>query len=145
MKKRSMPIATRSMDFRRMPTDYAGLVGLFPPRPIHDKADLANATEIIDAMAGHDLTPDQEDYLDVLSDLVAKYEEARSPLRRKRTTPLERLRYVVEQAGMTASDLGRLLGNRGLGSLILRGRRQLSKTHIRILAEHFLLDAGYFF
>jgi HTH-type transcriptional regulator/antitoxin HigA len=140
-----MKTATRSMDFRRMPKDYAGLVRLLPPRPIHDKVDLANATEMIDALAGHDLTPDQEDYLDVLSDLVAKYEEDRSPLRRTRSTPLERLRFVVQEAGMTASDLGRLLGNRGLGSLILRGRRQLSKTHIRVLAEHFRLDPGYFF
>jgi antitoxin component HigA of HigAB toxin-antitoxin module len=107
--------------------------------------DLRNATEVVDAMAGHDLAPDQEDYLDVLSDLVQKYEDAHSPVRRRSSTPLERLQYLAEQAGMTASDLGRLLGNRGLGSLILRGRRQLSKTHIRILAEHFRLDAGYFF
>jgi antitoxin component HigA of HigAB toxin-antitoxin module len=140
-----MKTATRSMDFRRMPKDYAGLVRLLPPRPIHDKVDLANATEMIDALAGHDLTPDQEDYLDVLSDLAAKYEDDRSPLRRTRSTPLERLRFVVQEADMTASDLGRLLGNRGLGSLILRGRRQLSKTHIRVLAEHFRLDPGYFF
>jgi len=140
-----MKTATHSMDFRRMPRDYAGLVRMAPPRPIHDKVDLANATEVIDALAGHHLTPDQEDYLDVLSDLVQKYEEERSPARRVRSTPLQRLRYLMEQAGMTASDLGRLLGNRGLGSLVLRGRRQLSKTHIRTLAEHFRLDPGYFF
>jgi HTH-type transcriptional regulator/antitoxin HigA len=140
-----MKTAARSTDFRQMPRDYAGLVRLLPPRPIHDKVDLANATEILDAMAGHDLTPDQEDYLDVLSDLVRKYEDEHSPVRRRGSTPLERLQYLVKQAGMTASDLGRLLGNRGLGSLVLRGRRQLSKTHIRTLAEHFRLDPGYFF
>ena len=140
-----MKTASRSMDFRQLPKDYAGLVRAFPLRPLHDRVDLKNATEIVDAMAGHDLTPDQEDYLDVLSDLVQKYEEAHWPVRRRSSTPLERLQYLVEQAGMTASDLGRLLGNRGLGSLILRGHRQLSKTHIRILADHFRLDPGYFF
>jgi HTH-type transcriptional regulator/antitoxin HigA len=118
---------------------------MFPPRPIHDKVDLANATEIVDALAGHDLTRDQEDYLDVISDLLQKYEDEHSPMRRAASTPLERLRVLVEQAEMSASDLGRLLGNRGLGSLVLRGQRQLSKTHIRILAEHFRLDPGYFF
>ena len=41
---------------------------------------------------------------------------------------------------MKAADLGRLLGNRGLASLILHGRRTLSKTHIRILADHFQVD-----
>jgi HTH-type transcriptional regulator / antitoxin HigA len=140
-----MKTAARSTDFRRMPKDYAALVRMFPPRTLHDRADLANATEIVDAMAGHDLTADQEDYLDVLSDLVQKYEDEHFQIRRSRSTPLERLQYMVEQAGMTASDLGRLLGNRGLGSRVLRGRRQLSKTHIRILAEHFRLDPGYFF
>jgi HTH-type transcriptional regulator / antitoxin HigA len=139
-----MKTAARSIDFRRMPRDYAGLVEMLPPRPVHDKVDLANATEVLDAMAGHDLTADQEDYLDVLSDLVEKYEQEHSPVRRRGSTPRERLAYLVDQAGMTASDLGRLLGSRGLGSLVLRGRRQLSKTHIRILAEHFRLDAGYF-
>jgi len=128
-----------------MPKDYSGLVRMLPPRPIHGKVDLANATEILDAMAGHDLTTDQEDYLDVLSDLVQKYEAGQEAALRAESTPVERLRFVVEQSGMTASDLGRLLGNRGLGSLVLRGQRQLSKTHIRILAEHFRLDPGYFF
>ena len=140
-----MKTTHRMMDFRRMPKDYAGLVRMLPPRPIHDKVDLANATEILDAMAGHDLTADQEDYLDVLSDLVHKYEAAQEAALRAESTPVERLRFVVEQAGMSASDLGRLLGNRGLGSLVLRGQRQLSKTHIRILADHFRLDPGYFF
>ena len=140
-----MKTTSRSMDFRRLPRHYAGLVRMFPPRPIHDKVDLANATEIVDALAGHDLTRDQEDYLDVLSDLLQKYEDEHSPMRRAASTPLERLRFLVEQAEMSASDLGRLLGNRGLGSLVLRGQRQLSKTHIHILAEHFRLDPGYFF
>jgi len=45
---------------------------------------------------------------------------------------------------MTASDLGRLLGQRQLGATILRGDRKLSKTHIRRLAEHFHVDAGLF-
>jgi antitoxin component HigA of HigAB toxin-antitoxin module len=43
---------------------------------------------------------------------------------------------------MTASDLGELLGNRSLGSKVLRGERELSKTHLRILAERFKVDAG---
>jgi hypothetical protein len=56
-----MKTATLSMSFRQMPKLYAGLVRMLPPRPLHDKADLESATEILDAMAGHELTPDQED------------------------------------------------------------------------------------
>jgi antitoxin component HigA of HigAB toxin-antitoxin module len=45
---------------------------------------------------------------------------------------------------MTASDLGRLLGNRTLGAAILAGRRALSKTHIKKPAEHFGVEPGLF-
>jgi antitoxin component HigA of HigAB toxin-antitoxin module len=50
----------------------------------------------------------------------------------------------LEQNDMTASDLGKLLGNRSLGSKILRGERELSKQHFRILTERFKVDAGLF-
>jgi hypothetical protein len=41
-------------------------------------------------------------------------------------------------------SLGALLGNRSLGSKILRGERELSKTHLRILADRFKVEAGLF-
>jgi len=44
----------------------------------------------------------------------------------------------------TLPGLGRLLGNRSLGSLILNGRRQLSKAHIEKLSEHFGLSPAVF-
>ena len=45
---------------------------------------------------------------------------------------------------MSVSDLGRLLGQRELGSKILRGDRELSKAHIRTLANHFRVTAAMF-
>jgi len=53
-------------EFDRLPKDYAGLCRLLTPRPLHDQVELENVTEITDAMAGHKLTPDQEDYFDLL-------------------------------------------------------------------------------
>jgi antitoxin component HigA of HigAB toxin-antitoxin module len=50
----------------------------------------------------------------------------------------------MEESGTTTADLGRLLGNSGLASQIMLGRRELSKSHIRTLSQHFKLDAGYF-
>ena len=59
-------------------------------------------------------------------------------------TPVELLRSLMTEHGMSESDLGRLLGDRSLGHRILRGQRELSKAHIRILSEHFSLDAAAF-
>ena len=48
----------------------------------------------------------------------------------------------IDGRPVSLDDLGRLLGNRPLGSLILNGKRELSKAHIRKLAEHFAVDPG---
>ena len=45
---------------------------------------------------------------------------------------------------MTASDLGRLLGNRTLGAAILSGQREMSKNHVKNLADHFKVDPALF-
>ena len=50
------------------------------------------------------------------------------------------IRSLLKERGMSASDLGRLLGDRSLGHRVLTGERELSKAHIRVLADHFSLD-----
>ena len=127
-----------------LPRDYARLTRMYPLRPVRDRQEADRATEIIDALAGHELTPDQEDYLDVLSTLLAHYETENDPVRLSPNRPLANLKRLMEDHQMTASDLGRLLGNRALGSKILRGERRLSLSHIRKLMKHFALDAGAF-
>lgn len=131
-------------DFKCLPRTYAGLVEMLPPRPLHDSVDYDNAVEMIDRLAGHNLTADQEDYLDALATFVEAYERRRYPMEEGGISPLETLKFLLAEHDMTASDLGRLLGNRTLGAAILSGRRSLSKTHIKKLAEHFKVQAGVF-
>ena len=135
---------TGKRNYQSIPQTYSALVKILPPRPIHDEVDLANATEIIDWMAGFNLNADQEDYLDAISTFVEAYEDAHYPFDDSKLTPLEVLKFLLEGRDMNASDLGRLLGNRTLGAAILSGKRNLSKTHIKKLAEHFKLDPGVF-
>jgi len=90
-----------------------------------------------------DLNKDELDYLDVLTDLVEAFDAAHYPAPDE-GTPSERLKALLEESGTSTAELGRLLGNSGLASQILLGRRELSKSHIRILSRHFKLDASYF-
>ena len=125
---------------------YLELVRQFPLRPIRTKREYAAAAKIVDALAvrGEEhLNADEADYLDVLTDLVEAFDDEHFPPPDD-STPLERLQALLEESGMTRADLGRLLGNSGLASQILLGRRELSKAHIRTLSRHFKLDAGYF-
>ena len=139
MKKTVSPMA-----FAALPRDYQSLIALFPLRPIHDNVDLDNATEIADALAGHDLSPDQEDYFDVLTTLMNEYERSHLPMPERHHDPIGNLKFLMEQHALTASDIGRILGQRELGSKILRGDREMSKTHIRALADYFHVNAGLF-
>ena len=135
---------TTKTDFRRLPKTYSALVAMLPPRPIHDDVELANATEVIDRLAGFTLNADQEDYLEAISTFVEAYEAERFPMDDSQLTPLDALKALLAEHGMNASDLGRLLGNRTLGTPILSGRRALSKAHVKKLAEHFKVEPGLF-
>jgi len=99
--------------------------------------------EVINALTRlPEMSKGQLDYLESLSVLVEDYEETR--WEEPNLSPLDLLQFLMEQHGMNASDLGRLLGERSLGPKILNGDRDLSKTHIRKLAEKFAVNPGLF-
>ena len=123
------------------------LVKQFPLKVIRSERELDAATRVAMGLAIRgeaNLSEGETAYLDVLDRLIEDYEERHHAMPMRTATPLERLQSLVEEAGMSASNLGRLLGNRSLGSLLLTGRRELSKAHIRTLSEHFRIQAGYF-
>jgi HTH-type transcriptional regulator/antitoxin HigA len=128
-----------------LPEEYLQLVQWRPLMRIKDEVDLDNATELMDRLAVlDDPTQGQGEYLDVLTTLVEEYEREHHDIDASGMTPLELLRYLVEQSGMTASALGNLLGQRQLGSAILRGARGMSKAHVVRLADYFKVDARLF-
>jgi HTH-type transcriptional regulator/antitoxin HigA len=130
--------------FKDLPKDYPGLLALHMLRPIHDKVDYGNALEILDAMAGHTLNPDQDDYFEALALFVEAYESSNLPgLPTKRGLPL--LKHLAEENGLSGADLSRLLGtDRSLGVRILSGERNLTVEHARKLAARFQVPMEVF-
>ncbi len=131
---------TRTLTNDDIPETYAELVGLLTPRPLHDDVDYRNALAVLDAMAGFKMNADQEDYFEAITTFVEKYEACHHAIDEANMTPVELLRSLMDEHAMSESDLGRLLGDRSLGHRILNGERELSKAHIRILADHFSLN-----
>ncbi|MCE5231594.1 hypothetical protein LLG95_18605 [bacterium] len=128
---------------------YSGMKRRILPalRPIRSDGELDAAVDLaekleMEADSGR-MSRDRADYLEVLAMLIERYEDEHHPIRELPTVHA-RLKALTEAAGMNASDLGRLLGNRALGNKLLRGEREPSKTHIRRLAEHFSIDPGFF-
>ena len=140
-----MKQAIGQIRFADLPADYAGLCRRHLPRPIHDRVDYENTTEITNALAGHDLTPDQEDYFDLLCSLIEDYDRERVASPARKITGLAALQHLLDENGMSAADLARLLDvHRTLGAMILRGERQLTLAHVRTLAERFKVSADLF-
>jgi HTH-type transcriptional regulator/antitoxin HigA len=133
------------IEFARLPKDYSGLCRILTPRPIHDRVDFENVTELTDALAGHKLSPDQEDYFDLLCRLIEDYEKEHAQLDASSVTALQALQHLLDAHEMSAADLARLLGvHRTLGAMILRGERQLTLAHVRTLGKHFNVSADLF-
>ena len=87
----------------------------------------------------------EQDYLEVLSDVVAAYDEKHFPIPSDDLSSHGSPAAMVSDADMTHGDLAAILGvSRPLASLLANGRRQLTASHIRKLAARFRVDAGYF-
>jgi HTH-type transcriptional regulator / antitoxin HigA len=126
---------------------YLALIDRFPLRPLRSEHDYDAAVAVLDTLAVRpegSLDAGEQDYLDTLTLLVEVYDREHYDIDAKPHDPLAMLKYVMQESGTTQADLGRLLGNRALASLILNGHRQLSKTHIRKLASHFKVSPALF-
>ncbi len=128
-----------------VPRTFEELNAELPLRPVRDGVDYDNAIGMADRLAVLvRRTRDQEDYLETLTELVGRYEDEHFAQDLSHVSPVDALKYLCEQNGLNASALGELLGNRSLGSKILRGERDLSKEHIRTLCERFAVSADLF-
>jgi HTH-type transcriptional regulator/antitoxin HigA len=128
---------TRYNTARRLPGRFEGLVRLMPPRAIMDDVDHQNTTGMIDRlMASGRLTRGQSAYLETLVQLVEAYEASHHTI--GLPGGLAALRHLMDENGMSASDLGRLLGvHASMGSKILKGERSLTVDHLKRLAARF--------
>ena len=89
------------------------------------------------------MAPGEQDYFDTLTMLVENYDKEHYA-ESAQDEPLSMLKYMMQESNMSQAELGHLLGNRALASLILNGHRQLNKSHIRKLADHFKVSPALF-
>jgi HTH-type transcriptional regulator/antitoxin HigA len=109
-------------------------------RAIHNDDDLTAALRRIDEIFEAGPGSPEDDELDVLTYLVEKFERERYPM--PAATPLEVLKFAMEQNGYAQSDLAELLGSRSRASEILNGKRDLTLEQIRVLHARWRIPAG---
>lgn len=125
-----------------IPSTYHALcTRLWLPRPIHDRKTAAEATAVADALAGFPLNEEQEDYLEAVALFLEEYEGSQV----SRVSGRQLLRHLCEENDINGTALSNILGaSRLLGSMLLRGDRNITADHARSLGKHFKLDPGAF-
>jgi HTH-type transcriptional regulator/antitoxin HigA len=126
--------------------DYLKLIERFPLRPIRSGVEHGKAVKILSDLIGSgSQTRGERDYTDALVLLIENYERNHVRFAAARMSPLDLLKYLMKEHGMTAADLGRAMGTtRALASMILNGRRDISKANAKALGERFALEPGAF-
>ncbi|MGH6805189.1 MAG: helix-turn-helix domain-containing protein [Methyloceanibacter sp.] len=95
-----------------------------------------------------DIVGDDEDHelvdlLDIVSTLVAQYENTHHP-ELPPAEPREVLRFFMEQHDLRQSDLAKELGSQSVVSEVLAGRRDLNTRQVRALAKKFSVSPAVF-
>ena len=125
---------------------YLQCVIRFPLRAIktekqHDQA-VAELARL--SIRGH-LDEGELQYVEALAKLIGDYEDnAGHRIKVSTGDPIEVLKFLMNESKMSVSALGKIIGSQGVASEVLSRQRELSKAHIRKLAEHFHVNPGLF-
>src|SRR5438046_400745 len=108
---------------------YLELVRQFPLRPIRSDAELDRAIAVVNSLVDREeLTTDEDDYLEVLGDLVEKYETEHHPI--PPVSDADMLRHLIEARGTTQAAVAAETGIAvSTVSEILAGKRGLNRRH----------------
>ncbi|MEP6990770.1 MAG: transcriptional regulator [bacterium] len=103
------------------------------------KAAVAEIDRLVDAGAD-DRTREGEERLEFLALLVEAYEEEHYP-RDKSGTPQSAVAFMLEQKGLSRTDLVPLMGGKARVSEFFSGKRRLSMEQVRALRDHLGIPA----
>jgi HTH-type transcriptional regulator / antitoxin HigA len=123
---------------------YLKLVRLFPLRPIRTEAELDRATAVVNSLLDRNqLSAAEQDYLDVLGDLVERYENIHHAI--GDVSDADALEHLLEAKDATQVAVARATGiAESRLSEVLRGKRQLTRAQITKLAAYFHIGPAVF-
>lgn len=128
----------------RSPSAYIELLKTFPPRPIVSEEELLATQKVIDSLIDcSELTPDEQDYINVLGTLVYEYEQKHQPI--PDIHGVELIKALLVEFDLRQKDLVAIFKTESIVSAVLSGQRQLTATHIRKLADFFHISPAAFF
>jgi HTH-type transcriptional regulator/antitoxin HigA len=124
---------------------YIELVEEFPLKPIRNEKELGKAENVLHSLLDRELNKDERDYLEVLGNLIERYEIEHHPI--EDVTDLEMLAHLIEEKGdATRRSIAEAVDiPESTVSELLSGRRQFNKHHIEKFAAYFHVSPAVFF
>jgi HTH-type transcriptional regulator/antitoxin HigA len=127
-----------------MLADPAEMIRQGAPHLIRSEEELAEYSAALFHLTGKTtLTEQEEEAVELLTLLVERYESEHYPI--PEATPAEVLRFLMESNGLAQRDLADELGSESTVSLVLAGKRPLTRNHIARLSSRFGVSPAVFF
>jgi HTH-type transcriptional regulator/antitoxin HigA len=132
--------AVRKID----PARYRRLLSRTMPVVIETEEENARMLTIVEKLMkkGEELSPEEEKLLKLLARLIEDFEQRY--YQPPEAEPLEVLHHLMDARGIKQSQLWEVFGSKGIASEVLNGKRGISKTHARALANYFHVPADLF-
>jgi HTH-type transcriptional regulator / antitoxin HigA len=127
----------------RISDTYFKLIKQFPLVHIRDEAHLDEALEVVSALLRQERDKGAQEYLDVLTDLVAGYEDEHVPM--PDVSEADVLGELMRSNGLRQTELAKAVGiAQSTISAVLTGTRALTKAQILKLAKFFEIAPAAF-
>lgn len=108
--------------------------------PIKTEKDYDLALERVNTLFDAKPNTNEADELDILVTLIEKYEQIHYPI--PEPHPIEAIKFMMEQNGLTDADLGVILNSRSRVTEIFKRKRALTIKQIRLLTENLHIPAS---
>jgi len=124
---------------------YAALLAKVPPRVVRtEEQNEGYIAALYELERRHKKWSEAERELaDLLTLLIEDFEEKNYRL--PKASPIEVMRFLMEQHGLKQKDLADVFGAQSIVSEVLSGKRELNKQQIRRLSERFHVSPEVFF
>ncbi len=114
------------------------------PTVIDSEAEYTRIESIFESLLDKEnRLPEEDKLFDLLANLLEDYERRTLPPL-KESSPLEMLKFLMEQNDLAQKDMVEYFGSKGTVSEVLSGKRSISKTQAKKLAERFCVSTDLF-
>jgi HTH-type transcriptional regulator/antitoxin HigA len=124
-------------------TMYGQLLGKFQPKIIKTIEEYNEANRILlDLMLRTERSPEETELLQLIAMIIQEFDKRQE--QPEPASPQEVLLHLMEERELKQADLVGKIGSKGVVSEIVNGKRSISKSQAKTLAEIFHVSSSLF-